>query len=83
MLARMSRQSSRIDLRANLAQNIRLARSRLGITQEQLAELSDLHQTYVSDVERGKRNVTLDVVMRLAEAVRSSPLELLANPPTS
>ena len=75
----MSRQSPKIDLKANLARNVRAVRTDLGMTQEMLAESSGLHQTYLSDVERGKRNVTLDVVTRLAEALKVSPLELLAS----
>lgn len=77
----MSRQSVRVDLKANLARNVRATRVELGMTQEVLAEKSGLHQTYVSDVERGRRNVTLDVVSRLADALHVSPLDLLALPP--
>ncbi|MGH8444402.1 MAG: helix-turn-helix domain-containing protein [Solimonas sp.] len=77
MLVAMSRQPAKIDLQANLARNVRAVRTAVGMTQEELAESSGLHQTYVSDVERGKRNVTLDVVARLAEALRVSPLDLL------
>lgn len=47
------------------------------MTQEQLSEISDLHQTYVSDVERSRRNVTLDIVERLALALKLRPCELL------
>ena len=57
----MSRQSPKIDLKANLARNVRAIRVDLGMTQEMLAESSGLHQTYLSDVERGKRNVTVQI----------------------
>lgn len=65
-------------LRDHLARNVRAARVRAGMTQEQLAERSGLHQTYLSDIERGKRNVTLDVVERLAAALEVPPLALLS-----
>src|SRR5207237_1218665 len=45
----------------------------LGISQEELAERADLHRTYVSDVEAGKRNPSLASIQRLASAL-GSPL---------
>ena len=41
----------------------------MGISQEQLAERADLHRTYVSDVERGARNLSLESITRLARAL--------------
>jgi CheY-like chemotaxis protein/DNA-binding XRE family transcriptional regulator len=41
----------------------------LGLSQEQLAERADLHRTYVSDVEGGKRNPSLASIERLAKAL--------------
>jgi transcriptional regulator with XRE-family HTH domain len=38
----------------------------LGITQEELAWRADIHRTYLADIERGKRNVTLRTVANLA-----------------
>jgi len=69
--------SGRQTLRSNLARNVRARRQHLEITQEKLSEISDLHQTYVSDVERSRRNVTLDIVERLAMALKLRPYELL------
>lgn len=45
---------------------LRLAR---GLSQEELAERSSLHRTYVSGVERGLRNVGLDNIHALARAL--------------
>jgi transcriptional regulator with XRE-family HTH domain len=58
-------------------QNLRRARERLGISQEDLAEKAGLHRTYIGSVERGERNVSIDNMERLAGAVNSSIQELL------
>jgi CheY-like chemotaxis protein len=44
-------------------------RSRLGISQEELAGRAGLHRTYVSDIERGARNVSLESIGKLASAM--------------
>lgn len=48
---------------------VRELRTGSGLSQEQLAERSGLHRTYVSSVERGQRNVGLDNILRLAAAL--------------
>ena len=48
---------------------VRQARRKLGLTQHELASRAGLHRTYISDVERGKRNVSLQIIERLAEAL--------------
>jgi transcriptional regulator with XRE-family HTH domain len=58
-----------MDLRRLLGQNVRLFRTRLGISQEELAFRSGLHRTYVSGVERGIRNPTVMIIARLAKAL--------------
>ncbi|HKT31930.1 MAG TPA: helix-turn-helix transcriptional regulator [Gammaproteobacteria bacterium] len=58
--------------------NLRAARLRGGITQEELAALAGLHRTYVGSAERGERNVTLESVDRLARALRIAPSDLLS-----
>jgi CheY-like chemotaxis protein/DNA-binding XRE family transcriptional regulator len=53
-------------------------RNRRGISQEELAERAGLHRTYVSDVERGSRNVSLASIDRLAAALEISVSQLFA-----
>ena len=49
---------------------IRKYRHELGLTQEQVAEAADINVTYLSDVERGKRNISLINLARLATAFK-------------
>lgn len=64
-------------LRVRVAHNLRSAREAQNLSQENLAELAELHRTYISSVERCERNVTLETVERLALALKLDPLELL------
>jgi CheY-like chemotaxis protein/DNA-binding XRE family transcriptional regulator len=48
---------------------VRAWRKHLGVSQEELAERADLHRTYISDVERGARNVSLESIEKLAGAL--------------
>ncbi len=63
----------------NLGQNIRLARKACGISQEGLAEASDLHRTYVCDVERGSRNVSVMSLVKIARGLGVSVSDLTRN----
>lgn len=53
-----------------LGEALRSRRKALGISQEELADKAGLHRTYVSDVERGTRNVTVKNLFRLATALQ-------------
>jgi transcriptional regulator with XRE-family HTH domain len=67
-----------LSARARLARNLRLLRARDGLSQEALADLVDLHRTYVGSIERSERNVSLDNVERLATALKIDICELLS-----
>jgi transcriptional regulator with XRE-family HTH domain len=57
--------------------NVRRARHKAGLTQEQLALEAKIDLTYVGGIERGKRNPTVIVLARIADALNIEPLELL------
>jgi transcriptional regulator with XRE-family HTH domain len=61
-----------------LAANMRARRAEIGISQEKLAELADMHRTYISTVERAQRNVGVDGIERIAKALKVSIAELLS-----
>lgn len=59
-------------------EHIRNRRLKLGLTQEAVAERAGLHPVYVSLVERGLRNPSLDNVVRLAIGLQCDPARLVA-----
>ncbi|PIZ23716.1 MAG: transcriptional regulator [Comamonadaceae bacterium CG_4_9_14_0_8_um_filter_57_21] len=67
-----------LSARGRLARNLRLLRARYGLSQEALADLVDLHRTYVGSIERSERNVSLDNVEKLATALKIDICELLS-----
>ena len=66
-----------MDLIEAFGRVVRRDRQRRGLTQEQLAELADLHTNYVSLVERGRSAAALDTLAALAEALGRRPSQLL------
>ena len=61
---------------------LRPLRSRLGMSQEELAHLAELDRSYVGQVERGERNISLINISRLARALTVDP-EILLQAPVS
>ena len=55
---------------------IRLARKKAGFSQEKLAELADVHPTYIGQLERGEKNATLESIHKISSAL-NIPLEKL------
>lgn len=56
-------------LLANLGEVVRKRRLTLNLSQEELAARAGVHRTYLSDIERGARNITITVLNRLSEAL--------------
>jgi transcriptional regulator with XRE-family HTH domain len=66
-----------MDMRKLVGRNVRAVRQARGMTQEELAETSGFSQQYISDLERGRRNPTIVSLYELAQALKSTPIELL------
>ena len=67
---------SKSDIRERFGYAVKIRRESLGLTQEDLAEKAGIHRTYLSDVERGARNLSLVNIERLASALSMSMSEL-------
>ena len=65
--------------RKTFAENLKKHRLAQGISQEALAELADLHRTYVGSVERNERNISIDNMGKLADALKVTLAELLTD----
>ncbi len=59
------------------ADNIRKCRAELNISQEKLAEYCGLHRTYIGQVERCEKNISMDSMEKIAEALKTTVLYLL------
>lgn len=66
------------DVKKSFGETVKKLRHDLGLSQENLAERADLHRTYISDVERGSRNLSLENIERLAHALEISVSALFA-----
>lgn len=58
-----------MDVRERIGFNLQRLRREKGFSQEELADRAEIHQTYLSGVERGKRNPTITVLQRIAETL--------------
>ena len=57
--------------------NVRRVRKEAGLSQEELAYRSKLHRTYISSIERGERNVSVENIFAIADALKVPPGDLL------
>lgn len=53
-----------------LGKSIRLHRKQAGLSQEKLAEKAELHPTYISHLECGKKTIAVDSLVRIANALK-------------
>lgn len=65
-----------MDLLHIFAANVKDYRSKAGLSQEKLAELTGLHRTYISAVEREKRNISINNIQQIATALKVEPYKL-------
>ena len=62
-----------------LGKNIRRIRLEKGISQEMLAELSNLHRTYIGSVERAERNISVDNIEKICNALETHISDFFGN----
>lgn len=60
--------------------NVRKYRNEKGLSQEKLGELSNLHRTYISDIERFKRSIALENIQQIADALNIDTFRLFIEP---
>ena len=66
-----------MSLQKNIAANIRALRITQGLRQVDIAEMTDLPRTYISHLEKGEINITVEAIERLATALKVNPLILM------
>ncbi len=68
-----------LDIRIRFGIAVRKRRSELGISQEELAGRAELHRTYIADIERGVRNVSLINIEKIAKGLDLCIAKLIGN----
>lgn len=64
------------EIRVRFGKTLRRLRNNQGISQEAFAAKCDLHRTYISDIERGERNVSLENIEKIATVLHMQISEL-------
>jgi transcriptional regulator with XRE-family HTH domain len=64
-----------------LGKNVRELRRKAGLTQEQLAELTQIHAVYMSNIENGLRNITVIKAFKIAQALNVDVSDLFKGIP--
>lgn len=68
------------EYRSVFGANVRRARKALGLSQEDLGFETKIDRTYISGIERGLRNPSLDIIAVIAERLHTTPAALLTPP---
>lgn len=66
-----------MDAKNLVANNIRGYRNKMGVSQEALADYANVNRSYIGDLERGRYNITVTVLFRIAKALKVDPSVLL------
>lgn len=65
------------DIKKKLGKRVKQLRQERGLSQEALAHLAELDRTYIPSIEKGERNISLEVIQKLAGAFKMTISELL------
>lgn len=66
------------ELKVIIGKKIRSLRKKMGLTQEKLSEISNIHPTYLGQIERGEKEPSLKTLIRIADALNTSTSYLLS-----
>ena len=62
-----------MDIKVLFGAKVKTYRQKLGLSQEALAHLADIDRTYISSIEKGERNVSIEIIEKLALSLKVSP----------
>lgn len=65
-----------MDRKRDIGRRIQEIRKRQGLSQEDVAGRADISPNYLSRIERGRENPTLDMILKLSDALGAQPREL-------
>ena len=68
-----------MDLKEMIGSRIQEIRNKKGITQDQLSEKAGISSKYLSSIERGKENPTLNTILKLARSLEARPDEIFVH----
>ena len=74
----MGKRREKPDVLERFGTAVKFRREELGLTQEDLAEKAGIHRTYLSDIERGTRNLSLINIEKLAAALSTTMSDIFA-----
>jgi len=72
-------QNDQLSIKQRFGKAIRRRRRELDLSQEELAERAELHRTYISNIERGELNPSLETMEKLVKALDITVSALFAN----
>ncbi len=61
-----------MDIKILVGKRVKELRNKLGVSQEELADMAELDRTYITSIERGKRNISIVNIEKLANALNVS-----------
>lgn len=76
-MVRVSKKTDKDDLLVRLGLEVRAKRTDLGLSQEALADASGIERSHMGKIERGERNVSFLNIVRIANALGTSPSKLM------
>ena len=68
-----------MDIKLKVGQRIKVLRKEIGLSQEALALKAEVDRTYVTDVENGRRNVSVEILERIIAALEVSFIEFFTS----